>query len=224
MSNFTSNVYPPFKQNRDKNGGRKFSIFIKRGLIAKRLHALEDSTSQTICLVVAISKKKWCVTFAYRPPYNSNKDGFFRDLNKFLSNITRKYEKVWEISSIQIFQIKKISKIYLSDLFLVVVIYLPTFSLSNLISGVICVKSSVVSSIDMIIINRPRNFHYTTLIETGMSIFISLYCHYLELFLNEYPRKLQNIATTANSVQKLFSTNQTKNSNEVSSTVVKITV
>ena len=94
MSNFTSNVYPLFRQNCDKNGGRKFSIFIKRGLIAKRLHALEDSTSQTIWLVVAISKKEWCVTFAYRPPYNSNKDGFFRDLNKSLSNITRKYENV----------------------------------------------------------------------------------------------------------------------------------
>ena len=100
MSNFTSNVYPPFRQNRDKNGGRKFSIFLKRGLIAKRLHALEDSTSQTICLVVAVSKKKWCVTFAYRPPYISNKDGFFKDVNKSLSNITRKYENAFVVGDL----------------------------------------------------------------------------------------------------------------------------
>ena len=27
-----------------------------------------------------------------RPPYNSTKDGLFKELNKTLSNITRKYE------------------------------------------------------------------------------------------------------------------------------------
>ena len=100
ISNFTSNVNPPFRRNRDKNGGRKFMIFIKRALIAERLHALEDSTSQTICLVVAVSKKKWCVTFAYRPPYNSNKDGFFKDVNKSLSNITRKYENTFVVGDL----------------------------------------------------------------------------------------------------------------------------
>ena len=41
-----------------------------------------------------MSKKDWCVTFAQRPLYNSNKDGFFKELNKSLSNITRKYEIV----------------------------------------------------------------------------------------------------------------------------------
>ena len=69
-------------------------IFTRKGLIAKRLSAYEDSTSETICLEVTISKKKWCITFAYRPPYNSYKDGFFKELNKSLSNITRKYESV----------------------------------------------------------------------------------------------------------------------------------
>ena len=34
------------------------------------------------------------VTFAYRPPYNSNKDGFFKELNKSLSNII--YKKKWK--------------------------------------------------------------------------------------------------------------------------------
>ena len=69
----------PLRKDRDKNGGGKM-IFIREGLIAKRLYAYEDSTSKTICLEVTISKKKWCVTFAYRPPYNSNKDGFFKEL------------------------------------------------------------------------------------------------------------------------------------------------
>ena len=53
-------------------------IFIREGLIVKSLYAYEDSTSETICLAVTIFEKKWCITLAYRPPYNSNKDGFFK--------------------------------------------------------------------------------------------------------------------------------------------------
>ena len=87
---------------------------------------------------VTTSKKKWCVTFAYRPPFNSNKDGFFKELHKSLSNITGKYENVLVTGylNIDILDKKKGSKNYLSDLS-------DTFSLSNLISGVTCVTSSV---------------------------------------------------------------------------------
>ena len=77
-------------------------IFIREGLIAKRLYAYEDSTSETICLEVTISKKKWWVTFAYRPPCNNNKDGFLKGLNKFLSNVTRKYENVLVVGDLNI--------------------------------------------------------------------------------------------------------------------------
>ena len=59
-------------------------IFIREGLIAKILYAHEDSTSENTCLDVLISKKKWCITFTYRPPYNSKKDSFFKELNQSL--------------------------------------------------------------------------------------------------------------------------------------------
>ena len=62
---------PPFSETVAKMVmGRRGGgvIFIREGLIASRLYAYEDSTSETICLEVTISKKKWCVTFAYRPP------------------------------------------------------------------------------------------------------------------------------------------------------------
>ena len=101
-----------------------------------------------------ISKKKWCITFAYRPPYNSNKDGFFKELNKSLSIIARKYENVLLVGdlNIDILDKKKDSKNYLSDL-------RDTFSLSNLISEITCVKSSVDSSIDLMLTNRSRRIH-----------------------------------------------------------------
>ena len=53
-----------------------------------------------------------------------------------------------------------------------------TFSLSNLISVVTFVKFLVGSSIDVMLTNRPRSFHHTSLIETGMSD-----CHKLMLLL-----------------------------------------
>ena len=119
-------------------GGGGGMIFIREGLIAKRSYAYEDNTSKTICLEVTISKKKWCITFAYRPPYNSNKDGFFNELKKSLSNIARKYENILVVGdlSIDILNKKKNSGKYLSDL-------CDTSLLSNLILEVICVKSSV---------------------------------------------------------------------------------
>ena len=76
-------------------------IFIREGLIAKRLNVYEDSTFETICLEVAVSEK-WCITFAYKPPHNSNKDGFLKELNKPLSNITRKYENVLVVRDLDI--------------------------------------------------------------------------------------------------------------------------
>ena len=118
-------------------------IFIREGLIVKRLYAYKNSTSETICLEVAIFEKKWCITLAYRPPYNSNKDGFFKELNKSLSKITRTYENVLVLGDliIDILHKNKDSENYLSDL-------CDTFSLSNLILEITCVKSSVGSSID----------------------------------------------------------------------------
>ena len=77
-------------------------IFIREGLIAKRLYAYEDNTSEIICLEVTISKKKRCISFAYRPPYNSNKNSFFKELNKSLSNIARKYENVLLVGDLNI--------------------------------------------------------------------------------------------------------------------------
>ena len=139
-------------------------IFIREGLITKRLYAYEVIFSETKYLEVTVSKKKWCIIFAYRPPHNSNKDSFFKELNKSLNNIARKYENVLLVGdlNIDILDKKKDLKNHLSDL-------CDTFSLSNLISEVTCVNSSVGSSIDEMLANRPRSFHHTSLIETDLN-------------------------------------------------------
>ena len=44
-----------------------------------------------------------------------------------------------------------------------------TFSFSNLVNGVTCVKSQNSTSIGVILRNRPKSFHNTSLTETGQS-------------------------------------------------------
>ena len=63
-------------------------VYIRDGIIAKRLKYLEGKHSETICPELTVSKKKWCITFAYRPPSNDNKAIFFNELTSSLSQIT----------------------------------------------------------------------------------------------------------------------------------------
>ena len=78
--------------------------------------------------------------------------------------------------------IQKDSKNYLSDL-------CDIFSLLNLISEVTCVKSSVGSLIDVMLTNRPRRFHYTSLIDTGMSDCHKLILSLFRAFFKRIPAK-----------------------------------
>ena len=87
------------------------------------------------------------------------------ELNKSLYNIARKYENILIIGDLNInfYNLKKWdSHSHLSDL-------CDTFSLSNLVNGVTCVKPQNGTSMDVMLTNRSRSFHNTSLIETGLS-------------------------------------------------------
>ena len=85
------NQFSPFSKDRNKYGGGKV-VCIRDGIIAKRLENLEGKHSETICLELTVSKKKWCITFAYRPPSNDNKAIFFNELTTSLSQIKNLYD------------------------------------------------------------------------------------------------------------------------------------
>ena len=83
--------FPPFRKDRNNYGGGKM-VYIRDGIIAKHLENLEGKHSEAICLELTVSKKKWCITFAYRPPSNDNKTIFFNELTTSLSQITKLYD------------------------------------------------------------------------------------------------------------------------------------
>ena len=56
-------------------------VFIREGLITKKLENLEAKLSETICLELTVCNKIWFILFAYRPPQENNKYVFFNELN-----------------------------------------------------------------------------------------------------------------------------------------------
>ena len=98
-------------------------------MVSKRLENLEGKHSETICLEFTVSKKKWCITFAYRPPSNDNKTIFFNELTASLSQITNLYDYFAVMGDliIDISDKTKDTSCCLSDL-------CDTFSLKNIIT------------------------------------------------------------------------------------------
>ena len=70
-----TDTFSPLIGETDNHGGGKM-VFIIEGLITKRLGKLETKLSETICLELTVSDKKWFILFAYRPP-QENKHVFF---------------------------------------------------------------------------------------------------------------------------------------------------
>ena len=68
--------YPAFRKDCNKNSGGKI-VYVKEELIAKRILEYENINIETTCIEITISRRKWCLTFAYRSPYNNNKATFF---------------------------------------------------------------------------------------------------------------------------------------------------
>ena len=50
--------FPSFHRDQNSKGGGKL-VYVKQGIIAKRLENLETNFSVTVCIELTISKKKW---------------------------------------------------------------------------------------------------------------------------------------------------------------------
>ena len=141
--------FPPFRRDRNKYGRGKM-LFIRQGLITRRLPKFETKVSETICVELTISKKKWCILFAYRPPQSNNLKTFSEEINLSLSTIVNEYDNIMLIGDLNL-NTKSKNNGYCSDL-------CDNFDLTNLIKANTCFKSSNQTSIDVILTNRPRSF------------------------------------------------------------------
>ena len=72
--------FPPFRRDRNKKEVGKM-VFIRKELLAKRLEDFETKSTETICIELVISKRKWCIIFTYRPP-KYDKKVFLHELSK----------------------------------------------------------------------------------------------------------------------------------------------
>ena len=63
--------FPPLRRDRDTNNSHSYGggkiVFVKDGIINKRLIDYETPTAETICLEFTVSNRKWFIMFAYRP-------------------------------------------------------------------------------------------------------------------------------------------------------------
>ena len=50
--------FPPFREDRNIHGGGKM-VYVRNGIIAKRIKHFEEDFGETICLEFTLSKKKW---------------------------------------------------------------------------------------------------------------------------------------------------------------------
>ena len=87
------------------------------------------------------------------------------ELNKSLYNIARKYENILIIGDLNI----NFDSLKKGDTHSLFSNLCDTFSLSNFVNDVTCVKSQNGTSIDEMLTNRPRSLHNTRVIETDLS-------------------------------------------------------
>ena len=149
-------------------------LFIRQGLITRRLPKFETKVSETICVELTISKKKCCILFAYGPPENNNLKSFFEEINLLLSTVVNEYDNIMLIGDLNQ-NTKSSNNSYYSDL-------CDTFDSTNLIKANTCFKSSNQTSIDVIFTNRPRSFQKSGVITTELSdchkMILTFFCSY----------------------------------------------
>ena len=84
--------FPLFRKDRNSKGGGNI-VYVREGIVAKRLSHCESPSLESICLELTISKRKLCILFAYRPP-NFNKKVFFKEISNSLSKALKCYGNV----------------------------------------------------------------------------------------------------------------------------------
>ena len=193
--------YPPYRRDRNSNlscrGGGKM-VFIKNGLITKRLNVYETPNAETICLELNLSGRKWFILFAYRPE-SIVRELFFDEIALCLGKATKKYDYIILAGDLNVdMDIPSTDrKGLLTDLCV-------TFDLTNLINKKTCTKKSEGSSLDVFLTNHPKCFQHTCVIETALSDHHKLIGSFLRTKFHRLPPKNIHYRDYKNFDDKIF--------------------
>ena len=127
---------------------------------------METKLSETICLELTVSNKKWFILFAYRPPQENNKICIFNELNEKLCKAVNSYGNIIVIGdlNIDVSGSGKDRNSYLSG-------FVETFSLSKLINRKTCHENLSGRAIDIMLPNRTNCFQKTSTAVTSLKDF-----------------------------------------------------
>ena len=159
--------YPPIRRDRLQKSGNSFGggklVYIREGFICKRIEEYETPTAETICIELNLKSNKWFIMFGYRPE-SINRDMFFEELNMSISKAFNNYQNILFIGDLNVDLgiPNHDKKHFLEDL-------CDTFALNNMVKSKTCFMSTVGSSIDLMLTNKPKSFYKTSAIETGLS-------------------------------------------------------
>ena len=161
--------YPPFRRDRESKhrnrisyGGGKI-VYLKEGLICKRLTNFETKTAETICLELSLKHKKWFIMFGYRPE-SIDRNIFFQEITTAIDKAINKYENILVIGDLNIdLSVPNNDKENLLENLC------DSYDLTNIMKQKTCFMSVEGSNIDLILTNKPRSFYKTHTIETGLS-------------------------------------------------------
>ena len=121
-------------------------MFVRRGIICKRISDFELSFSE--CSELIISKSRWVCFSIYRPPDPVNFSIFFEELSESLSKVILKYQHVITMRDFNIdLKIKGFGFNKLDEL-------CNLFNLTNLIKTETCFTKSHESFIDLFLTNK----------------------------------------------------------------------
>ena len=161
--------YPPFRRDRESKNSNRTSygggkiVYLKEGLICKRLTDFETKTAETICLELSLKSKKWFIMFGYRPE-SIDRNIFFQEITIAIDKAVNKYENILVIGDLNIdLSVQNNDKDNLLENLC------DNYDLTNIMKQKTCFMSVEGSNIDLILTNKPRSFYKTHTIETGLS-------------------------------------------------------
>ena len=162
---FPSAQFYTIEKRRDRNKfGGGLIAYAKKGVICKEMNGFETRNSEVVCSELTISKKKWLIFTIYRPPTSSNLTEFFTELEQSLEAALSKYDNIIIMGGINIdfYNCNVAGYNTLKQ-------FCDVYNLSNLVKGKTCGMREHKSSIDVILINKPKSFQHTKHFQTGLS-------------------------------------------------------